>query len=133
MNLIKETTCGFRLGLLRREFKMQQKIYLGCPYTHDDPDVREKRFLQVSKFAATLLQKSYLVFSPISHSHQICVEADLPIEFEYWKELDNSFIEWCDIMVVLKLDGWEDSNGLKEEIALAEFMGKEIKYVDYID
>ena len=112
---------------------MKQKIYLGCPYTHDDLEVREKRFLHVSKFAAMLIAKGYLVFSPISHSHQICIEGDMPIEFSYWKELDTSFIEWSDFMIVLKLDGWEDSNGLKEEIALTQYLGKEVKYFDYID
>ena len=109
----------------------QQKIYLGCPYTDPHAAIRELRFKQVSKFAASLIKESHLVFSPISHSHQICIEADLPVEYTYWKELDLSFLEWADCMMVLKLDGWEESLGLQDEIATCEFMGKKVFYMDY--
>lgn len=112
-------------------FQGQQKIYLACPYTHKYPAIRMFRFKKVSKFAATLMKEGHLVFSPISHSHQICVEANLPIDFAYWQELDNSFLEWCTVMIVLKLDGWEDSKGIQEEIKIAQFMGKEVIYMEY--
>jgi hypothetical protein len=112
-------------------FSGQQKIYLACPYTHKHFAIRQCRFKKVSKFAATLMGEGHLVFSPISHSHQICVEADLPIEYDYWQELDQSFLEWCTVMVVLKLDGWEDSEGIQEEIKIAQFMGKEVIYMEY--
>ena len=109
----------------------QQKVYLGCPYTHENVHVRAHRFKKVSKYAAEIMAQGHLVFSPISHSHQICVEADLPIDFEFWQELDNSFLEWCTVMMVLKLPGWEESKGLEAEIKIAEFMGKEVIYVEY--
>ena len=77
------------------------------------------------------MAEGHLVFSPISHSHQICVEADLPVDYQYWEELDKSFLEWATCMVVLELEGWEKSVGLSEEIAVMEFMGKEVIYMEY--
>ena len=112
-------------------FNGQQKIYLGCPYTHEHIAIRIHRFKQVSKFAAGLMGEGHLVFSPISHSHQICIEADLPVDYKYWEELDRSFLEWATCMVVLKLDGWEDSKGLEDEIAIMKYMGKEVIYMEY--
>jgi len=112
-------------------FSGQQKIYLASPYTHKHTAIRQLRFKQVAKFASKLIQEKHLVFSPITHSHPICIAADLPIDFEYWSELDNSFIEWCSVLVVLKLEGWENSKGIAEEIKIAEFMGKEVVYLDY--
>ena len=130
---MKVTSFGFKTGLGRRKvmFSGQQKIYLASPYTDKHAAIRQFRFKKVARFAAKLIQEKHLVFSPICHSHPICVSANLPIDFEYWKELDNSFLEWCTVMVVLKLDGWEDSKGIKEEIKIAEFMGKEVIYLDY--
>lgn len=106
----------------------KQKIYLACPYSHPDPKVREQRFKQVSKAAGQLMELGYLVFSPISHSHQMCIESELYTGFEFWAELDNSFLEWCDILLVLKLDGWQESKGVQEEVRIAEFMCKRVSY-----
>jgi hypothetical protein len=108
-----------------------QKIYLASPYSHKHVAVRELRFKQVCKVAASLIEKKHLVFSPIAHSHQICLAASLPVDFEYWRELDNSFLEWCTVVVVLKLYGWDRSKGIAEEIKIAEFMGKEVVYMEY--
>ena len=107
------------------------KVYVACPYTDKDPVVREFRFKQVSKFAAELMSQGHLVFSPISHSHQICVEAELPVTFEFWQELDNSFLEWADVMVVYQMPGWKCSKGILEETKIMKFMGKPVEYEEY--
>jgi hypothetical protein len=109
----------------------QKKIYLACPYSHDDVLVRIKRAEQVSKVAAKLMKEGYLVLSPISHSHLICTFSDLKVDFETWKALDTSLLNWADNLVVLKLDGWEKSKGVTEEIAIAKYLGKSIFYMEY--
>ena len=113
-------------------FKGQQKIYLGCPYSHSYPAIREFRFKRVSRMALKLIKEGHLVYSPITSSHPLCeLDEDLPTDFNYWRELDISFIKWSDILVVLKLRDWEKSQGLKEEIEIAKSLGKEIVYIDY--
>ena len=39
----------------------------------------------------------------------------------------------CKCVLVLKLDGWEESTGVKAEIKIAESLGIPVEYVDYDD
>jgi len=71
-----------------------------------------------------------LVFSPISHTHPIALAGDLPGGWDFWKEYDFTFIEWCDELHVLMLDGWQNSTGVKEEVELARQLKKPIVYLE---
>ena len=56
----------------------KELVYLAVPYTHEDPEIREKRFKAVSKVAGKLLNEGEMIFSPISHCHPIALECSLP-------------------------------------------------------
>ena len=106
------------------------KIYLALPYS----GLEDESFKVANKVAAYLMSKGYIVFSPISHSHCIAIENDLPGDFEFWKALDESFIEWCDmlIIVIIENDGVnriKQSTGVQAEIKMAMREGKEIMYL----
>ncbi len=105
------------------------KIYLACPYTHDDPAVREARFEAANRAAAKLMTPGHSVFSPISMTHPIAETADLPKGWEFWAGQDLPFLEWCDKVVVLQVPGWKESVGVQEEIRIARDMGRMIEYV----
>ena len=96
-----------------------KKIYLACPYSDPDPEVRERRFRAVNAKAGELMAKGFLVFSPISHTHPIAVQCELPKGWEFWAAYDRTFIEWCEEVHVLMLDGWQKSVGVKAEIRIA--------------
>ena len=100
------------------------KIYLAVPYSHPDASIREARFKAVNQASAYLMQYGHIVFSPISHSHPIAVQCGLPLDFDFWAKFDRSFIEWCDCFYVLKLEGWETSDGVRREMAIANELGK---------
>ncbi len=105
---------------------MMKKIYLACPYSHPDPKVREARFRKVNEYAAQLLREGHLVFSPISHSHPIAVQCELPTEHTFWKKWNGSFIEWCNVLYVAALDGYLESEGVWWEMKTAKRKGKEV-------
>lgn len=105
-------------------------IYLATPYSHDSPKIRQKRFEAVSRAAGQLMAKGKLVYSPISHSHPIAVQSDLPLNWEYWQKLDEAMIKVCSKLVVLKLWGWHYSTGVIAEIAMAEKQGLPIEYME---
>ena len=107
-----------------------KKIYLATPYSDDDPKVRQARFEAVNKVAAKMMADGYLVFSPISHTHPIALAGDLPKGWEFWKEYDRIFIEWCDELWVYMQDGWLVSTGVTAERHLATDMKKQIEYID---
>ena len=104
--------------------------YLACPYSHPDPAVRQARFEAVNRVAARLIREGILMFSPISHSHPLAVCGGLPGGFAYWETHNRAWMERCDDMIVLMLDGWRDSRGVRDEIAIMEEAGKAVVYLE---
>jgi hypothetical protein len=102
-------------------------IYLASPYTHPNPAVREQRFDAACAVAAMLLREGHLVFSPIAHSHPL-TRFGLPLEWDFWERYDRHHLERCESVLVLMLDGWEESRGVQAEIALAQSLGKPVWY-----
>ena len=104
--------------------------YLAIPYSHPDPLIREERFRAVNRVAARLMAGGMHVFSPISHTHPIAVEGDLPRGWEYWEAYDRVMLKACQKLIVLKLDGWDKSVGVAGEIAIAQELGIEVEYLE---
>jgi hypothetical protein len=104
-----------------------KKLYLACPYSHPSFIKRILRFIKASIRAAKLMIKRYIVFSPLSHSVPIAIFARKH-NIDFWLKQDFPFIEWCDVLYVYQLEGWEKSKGVYEEIKYAKELGKEIIY-----
>ena len=111
----------------RQPFK--SLIYLATPYSHPDPAVREARFQAVNRAAAKLMGMGLHVYSPISHTHPIALAGALPLEWEYWQRYDRAVLACCYKMIVLQLDGWNKSEGIQGEFAIAREMGLEIEFM----
>jgi nucleoside 2-deoxyribosyltransferase len=102
-------------------------IYLACPYSHPDPAVRQERFRHACRAAAEMIRAGKVVFSPVTHSHPL-VEHGLPTDWAFWERFDRFYLERCD-EVVLTLDGWEVSVGVRSEVAIAQGLGKPVRYL----
>jgi len=105
-------------------------IYLACPYTHDDPDVILQRFYRVNKAAGVLMDRGYVVFSPITHSHTIEVAMERVKPWDYWRIQDFELLRRSDALFVLMLDGWRESVGVSDEINYARELNLPITYID---
>jgi nucleoside 2-deoxyribosyltransferase len=103
-------------------------IYLASPYSHPDSAVREQRYRAACRAAAALLLAGEPVISPIAHSHPL-VEHGLPADWTFWQHYDRDLLARCDAVVVLTLDGWETSVGVREEIRIARELGKPVRYL----
>ncbi len=103
-------------------------IYLASPYSHPDPAVREQRFHAACQAAVALLHAGRVVFSPIAHSHPLA-QHGLPGNWHFWERYDRAFLELCDEVVVLMLDGWQESVGVQAEIRIARELGKPVRYL----
>lgn len=103
-----------------------RKVYLAIPYT----GIEELSFKVANYVSAQLMHDGNIVFSPISHSHHIAAQNELECGWDYWKKFDESFIEWCDVVIVVMLIGWEKSKGVKAEIIIADKIGKPVEYID---
>lgn len=107
-----------------------KKIYLACPYSHKELTIRQWRFDMINKIAADFMNNGYLVFSPISHTHPIALAGKLPLGWDYWESYDRTFLDWCDELYVAKLDGWDSSVGVTNEIKIAQELKKPIIFID---
>lgn len=117
---------------------MPSRIYLASPYsTPMNPRwnegqkkvVRGMRYHETMEAAVYLINKGYVVYSPIMHWHAAAKRHNLPKGYEFWQRMDENFIKWADALFVLKLKGWDKSDGVAKEILLAKQLGRTIGYV----
>lgn len=106
-------------------------IYLASPYTDKNPEIQEYRFQAVCYAARRLLTKGIKIFSPVAHSHPIS-RYGLPGNWEFWEGWDKEFIDACQEIWVLCLDGYKESKGIKGEVEYAKATGKRIVYLDAV-
>jgi hypothetical protein len=102
-------------------------IYLASPYSHPNHVVREERFRAACQAAAGLLRAGRAVFSPIAHSHPL-VDYGLPTDWEFWQRCNLGHLQRCDEVIVLTLDGWQESVGVQAEIRIAGELGKPVSF-----
>ena len=102
-----------------------KKLYLAIPYSGQEP----YSFQVANSEAGILMRQGFIVYSPISHTHPIAMECGLPTDWEYWKNIDTSFLEWCDEVHVVCIPGWKESKGVQAEIKIAIKLGKKIVYI----
>jgi hypothetical protein len=108
-------------------------VYLACPYTHIDPAVRESRFRVATDVAADLIRSGRIVYSPIKMTHPIDVVLaghGNTLGSDYWVEFDEAFMEMCSEIIVVKLEGWEQSSGIRREVEYFKARKKPIRYID---
>ena len=111
-------------------------VYLACPYTHPDPATRLSRFNFATHAAATLIRRGHIVYSPITMTHPIDVvmAGDAgTLGSDYWVRFDEAFMKVCSRIVVLAIDGWQDSRGVKREIEYFQIQGKPISFMSAVD
>lgn len=103
-------------------------IYLATPYTHSDREIMEYRNHLAGQIAGKLMEEGHIVFSPISHSHQIAADYGLPTSWEYWERSCEVFVSLASKLVVITTDGWDKSVGVTGEINIAKRLGIPIEY-----
>lgn len=110
------------------------KVYLAIPYSFN-PELSHKIACEV---AAKLMSEGNIVFSPISHSHNIAdfIADNLRTDSKWWMKQDLPFVDWADEVHVVCIgeNGCnliEDSEGVQEEIERAKEKHKPIKIIDY--
>ena len=108
-------------------------LYLACPYSHKSRAVRERRFRAATKAAASLISQGNIVYSPITMTHPIDVELagrTNSMGSDYWVTFDKAFMDFCSEIVVLRLSGWDQSQGVSREVDYFKMQGKPVRYMD---
>lgn len=104
--------------------------YLAIPYTHDDEVVMEYRADMADFIFHKLSMDGRLFYSPISSCHGVAKKFGMPRDWKFWKRLDETIIKACKKLVVVQLEGWNESTGVNAEIKIAKDNNIEIEYLD---
>lgn len=98
--------------------KIGQLGYLAAPYSHPDAAVVDERMKIICDVDAALMRKGIMTASPLL-KHYVAMGRSIPTDWAYWKDYALAMLSRCDFMVVIKMPGWEESVGLKEEMKFA--------------
>jgi hypothetical protein len=107
-------------------------IYMASPYSHKNIDVMRVRYLKACHAAAELMGLGFTVFAPIAHSHPIAgyLDAALRTDFDFWMLQDLPILRSASELVVVTLEGWEESRGVTREIELAKELGLPTRFYE---
>jgi hypothetical protein len=76
------------------------------------------------------MKHDYVFLLPITQGHLLSTIGNIESDFTRWKTQSLGMLSACDEMWVVKLDGWKESTGVKEEIKFARYQLIPIKYID---
>lgn len=96
-----------------------RKIFLACPYSHPDENIVHQRFIACNNVAAKITESGNTVFSQVTMSHPINLVLKKTAKEnvgKMWAPIDAVFLDAMDELIVLDLDGWDKSAGIKREI-----------------
>lgn len=106
-------------------------IFLASPYRDSVPGIPQWRYELALHFCADHLLSAphpRPIYSPIVHWHPVAeINPELQKKgIEFWMAINRPMLEMCDSLWVLGLPGWEQSEGVAKEIAVAKDLGKPV-------
>ena len=104
-------------------------LYLGQPYSHPTPHIMNLRFLEGERVAAEILRTGRSVYAPIVHNHRMAWRRQLPDDHDFWLRYCFDMLRKADALLVLEIEGWEESRGLNAEIGMAQVAGIPIHHL----
>lgn len=107
-------------------------VFIISPYRDDNITVESGRAMDADLYVGELAQNGVVAYSTISAMHHLLGICDLPSDWEFWKTHCSKMIACAKEVHVLKLDGWETSEGVAGELDLAKILNKPIKFIDMV-
>lgn len=102
--------------------------YVSSPYSKY-PGGHDAAFDDICDVCVRLALDGLKFFSPICHCHPIAASAGRRLNHYNWLALDAPVANAAYGLVVVMMQGWEDSEGVEAEIAWFKAAGKPIHYV----
>lgn len=90
--------------------------YLASPYSHRSPAIRRMRYLAALTATKELMLAGKIVYSPIVHWHMQVVLYDMPYDHLTWKKQNDAMMNVCSELLLLQIDGWKESRGVRDEV-----------------
>lgn len=97
-------------------------LYLASPYRHKQPRVEAYRARMAAEIAGMLKTEGLMVFSPVAHGHAIAEQVPELSRAEWastWLRHGKMMLRLSHAVAVLRLHGWEESEGVAVEMSEA--------------
>jgi nucleoside 2-deoxyribosyltransferase len=94
-------------------------IYLASPYSHPEESIRQRRYHLACRTAAKLMASDIVVFSPLANTIPAVEFGGLELSHQGFLRLDLPMLRRCDELLLLCLDGWQESIGVQQELGEA--------------
>jgi nucleoside 2-deoxyribosyltransferase len=104
-------------------------LYLACPYSHPDEAVRRQRYHLACRTAAKLMKAGIVVFSPLANSVPAVEFGGLELSHAEFMAIDLPILQRCDEILVLALEDWQDSLGVRQELGTALALQKPVTMI----
>ena len=109
-----------------RDYKL---VYVATPFSKYS-DGLAAAYEDACQVVGDLLRYNINAFSPIVHSYGISEHANIdPLDHKFWMRVDKPYMEKCDALIVMQLDGWDESVGIGMEIKAFREAGKPIHFI----
>ena len=110
-----------------------KEIGLSKPdYSEQKEKVEQQRYEWITEATARLFEAGITVFSPITQTHPCAKYYGLSDKgLDFWLEHDLRLILRCDMLIVLKLKGWDQSEGVAKEIQFCKERGIPVVYAKF--
>jgi hypothetical protein len=91
-------------------------VYAASPYSRYAGGL-DQACDDVCEVVGRLIANGVRAFSPVAHSHTIAMASGVdPLDHKLWLDLDEAIAPQCHALVVIELDGWQESDGIAKEI-----------------
>lgn len=104
-------------------------LYLASPYSHQDPIIRDLRFLAAETATYFLMRKGHIIFSPIVYTHALAKKNGMAYTAGYWADLNMNMLRASGGLRVLMISGWQQSVGIGRERGWSQQFNVEVKYL----
>lgn len=107
--------------------------YLATPYSKYPQGITHA-YLDACCLAARLLQAGMVSYAPIAHMHPIAIHGHIdPLDHSVWLPFDEVMMSRCDELLVARMEGWDESQGIAHEIAFFRRAGKPVRFLNPAD
>lgn len=112
--------------------KRNTLVYLAGPYSKAED--KNKLMEQVMTVAGKYMiaNPGSHVVSPLYMHYALPFTPEMGSDYNFFGDYSRNLLRRCDLLLVVMLDGWDESTGVADEIATAEKLGIPIEYVDPI-
>ena len=110
---------------------MSKKIIVVAPYNTPDIELKKLRVHTIAVYCAELFHKGIIPVSALLSGLAFTEHAKLPTDTETWANFSKLYVNGCDEMHVLQLEGYDTSRGVLLEIEEANRLGIKVVYVPY--